>query len=224
VNQNGSPDEREPSGNNSSRACARPIRADHRARVRHPFPVADRRHPVGAGHRQERQPRHPQLFADAPTPQAMLALGERAWLAPYINRIGSIRARRRNVIATCHQLLETARRRSAAARAANSKRCPGSAARRPTWFSTRPSASRRSPSTRTFSASPTAPAWHRGRRRWQSSTSCCGWSPQEFRQSAHHWLILHGRYVCKARKPECWRCAIADLCDHPEKASPAGRQ
>ncbi len=36
--------------------------------------------------------------------------------------------------------------------------------------------------------------------------------PQPFRLHAHHWLILHGRYVCKARKPECWRCVVADLC------------
>jgi endonuclease-3 len=36
--------------------------------------------------------------------------------------------------------------------------------------------------------------------------------PQPFRLHAHHWLILHGRYVCKARTPECWRCVVADLC------------
>lgn len=36
--------------------------------------------------------------------------------------------------------------------------------------------------------------------------------PQPFRRHAHHWLILHGRYVCKARRPECWRCNVADLC------------
>ena len=36
--------------------------------------------------------------------------------------------------------------------------------------------------------------------------------PQPFRVGAHHWLILHGRYVCKARTPECWRCPVADLC------------
>jgi endonuclease-3 len=36
--------------------------------------------------------------------------------------------------------------------------------------------------------------------------------PPQFRLHAHHWLILHGRYVCKARKPECWRCGVADLC------------
>jgi endonuclease-3 len=37
-------------------------------------------------------------------------------------------------------------------------------------------------------------------------------TPDEFRRHAHHWLILHGRYVCKARKPECWRCAVAEFC------------
>ena len=37
-------------------------------------------------------------------------------------------------------------------------------------------------------------------------------TPQPFRIGAHHWLILHGRYICKARTPECWRCPVADLC------------
>ncbi|HEU5068612.1 MAG TPA: endonuclease III [Sphingomicrobium sp.] len=41
--------------------------------------------------------------------------------------------------------------------------------------------------------------------------------PQPFRRDAHHWLILHGRYVCKARTPECWRCVVADLCRYKPK-------
>ncbi|XBQ16906.1 MAG: endonuclease III [Oceanicaulis sp.] len=41
--------------------------------------------------------------------------------------------------------------------------------------------------------------------------------PEPYLKGAHHWLILHGRYVCKARKPECWRCAIADLCRFKDK-------
>ena len=44
-------------------------------------------------------------------------------------------------------------------------------------------------------------------------------TPAEFRKNAHHWLILHGRYVCKARKPECPRCVIADLCDYKHKVT-----
>ncbi len=43
--------------------------------------------------------------------------------------------------------------------------------------------------------------------------------PEEFMHGAHHWLILHGRYVCKARKPECWKCSIADLCDYKSKTA-----
>jgi endonuclease-3 len=41
--------------------------------------------------------------------------------------------------------------------------------------------------------------------------------PPEFQLDAHHWLILHGRYTCKARVPECWRCPIRDLCRYPDK-------
>ena len=45
--------------------------------------------------------------------------------------------------------------------------------------------------------------------------------PPEYGLHAHHWLILHGRYLCKARKPECWRCLIADLCRfEPKSAAP----
>jgi endonuclease III len=42
--------------------------------------------------------------------------------------------------------------------------------------------------------------------------------PKEYLYHAHHWLILHGRYICKARKPECWRCLQADLCPFKEKS------
>jgi endonuclease-3 len=45
-------------------------------------------------------------------------------------------------------------------------------------------------------------------------------TPEEFRKDAHHWLILHGRYICKARTPECWRCPIAEWCEYRSK-SPA---
>ena len=47
--------------------------------------------------------------------------------------------------------------------------------------------------------------------------------PQPFRLHAHHWLILHGRYICKARRPECWRCPVRDLCAfEPKTPAPAG--
>jgi endonuclease-3 len=47
-------------------------------------------------------------------------------------------------------------------------------------------------------------------------------TPQPYRLDAHHLLILHGRYVCKARKPECWRCVVADLCRYKLKTPPPG--
>ena len=45
--------------------------------------------------------------------------------------------------------------------------------------------------------------------------------PDAWKKGAHHWLILHGRYVCKARKPECWRCTIAEFCGYRDK-TPSG--
>ena len=44
--------------------------------------------------------------------------------------------------------------------------------------------------------------------------------PAPFRRGAHHWMILHGRYICKARRPECWRCPVADLCAFKPKSAP----
>ena len=44
--------------------------------------------------------------------------------------------------------------------------------------------------------------------------------PEAFKRDCHHWLILHGRYLCKARRPECWRCPIIDLCDYRPKTPP----
>ncbi len=43
--------------------------------------------------------------------------------------------------------------------------------------------------------------------------------PDRFRRHAHHWLILHGRYICKARHPECWRCPVSKYCDFTEKVA-----
>jgi endonuclease III len=55
-------------------------------------------------------------------------------------------------------------------------------------------------------------------------------TPHPFRNAAHHWLILHGRYLCKARGPECWRCPVADLCafrpksENPAQTTPKSRK
>ena len=49
-------------------------------------------------------------------------------------------------------------------------------------------------------------------------------TPPPWRREAHHLLILHGRYVCKARKPECWRCTVADICRYRPKTPPPGSE
>jgi endonuclease-3 len=47
-------------------------------------------------------------------------------------------------------------------------------------------------------------------------------TPEQYLHGAHHWLILHGRYVCKARKPECWRCVVRDICLYKDKTPNPG--
>ena len=47
--------------------------------------------------------------------------------------------------------------------------------------------------------------------------------PERFRRGAHHWLILLGRYICKARRPECWRCPVREICRYPDKQLSADR-
>ena len=96
-------------------------------------------------------------------------------------------------------------RQGAARRGRRWRRCPASAARPPTSCSTSPSASRPWRSTRTSSASPTAPASRPAATRWRWSWRWRSACPTPYRLHAHHWLILHGRYVCKARKPDCAR-------------------
>jgi endonuclease-3 len=61
-----------------------------------------------------------------------------------------------------------------------------------------------------------------GRNELEVETKLDKVTPAPFRQSAHHLLILHGRYVCKARRPECWRCVVADLCRYKPKTPPPG--
>ena len=71
------------------------------------------------------------------------------------------------------------------------------------------------------SASPTAPAWRPGARRWRSSGPAAARAGGATAADAHHWLILHGRYVCLARRPLCERCSVARCCDHARAAQRA---
>ena len=110
-----------------------------------------------------------------------------------------------------------ARRSRCRAPARRCRSCRASAARPPTSCSTWRSASRPWRSTRTSSGSATAPGWRPARTRWRWSSSCSNVIPEKYMMHAHHWLILHGRYICLARRPLCEKCVIADLCKWPGK-------
>ncbi len=160
------------------------------------------------------------LFADAPTPQAVLALGE-SGLTPYINRIGLYQSKARNVIATCRQLLDRHRGEVPSSRAA---------------LEALPGVGRKTANVvlNTAFGEPTIAVDTHIFRVANRTGLAVGSAPlaverellqsvpEEFRQSAHHWLLLHGRYVCKARKPDCWGCSLADLCAYPTKADDPG--
>jgi endonuclease-3 len=156
------------------------------------------------------------LFADAPDPQSMLALGEDG-LRAYINRIGLFNSKAKNVIATCRLLLERHGGEVPPERAAL-EALPGVGRKTANVvLNTAFGEATIAVDTHIFrvaNRTRIAP----GKTPLAVELKLIKAVPAEFRHDAHHWLILHGRYVCKARKPECWRCEIADLCDYPEKS------
>lgn len=159
------------------------------------------------------------LFADAPTPQAMLALGEEK-LAGYINRIGLFRTKAKNVIATCRALLalhggEVPRQREALEALPGVGRKTANVVLNTAFGE--PTIAVDTHIFRVANRTRLAP----GKTPLAVEQGLLKTTPKAFRRDAHHWLILHGRYVCKARRPECWRCLIADLCEYQGKTSPA---
>ena len=157
------------------------------------------------------------LFADAPTPQAMLALGIDG-LSDYINRIGLYNSKAKNVIATCRELID---------------KHHGEVPRDRAALEALPGVGRKTANVvlNTAFGEPTIAVDTHIFRVANRTKLATGKTPlevelkllksvvDEYKQDAHHWLILHGRYVCKARKPECWRCTIADLCEYKDKTS-----
>ena len=151
------------------------------------------------------------LFAVAPTPPAMLALGEEK-LAGYINRIGLFRTKAKNVIATCRLLIE---------------RHGGEVPLTREALEALPGVGRKTANVVlnvAFGESTLAVDTHVfrvanrtglavGRTPLEVETRLVERVPEPFLQHAHHWLILHGRYVCLARRPLCEVCAVAKWCD-----------
>jgi endonuclease-3 len=156
------------------------------------------------------------LFPVANTPAAMLELGEEG-LKRYISTIGLYNAKARNLIATCRILVE---------------QHGGEVPRTREALEALPGVGRKTANVvlNTAFGEPTmAVDTHifrvanrtglaRGKTPRAVEDKLVKVIPSEFLKDAHHWLILHGRYVCKARKPDCPRCPISDLCAWPYKA------
>jgi endonuclease III len=160
------------------------------------------------------------LFAVAGTPSAIVALGVDG-LEPYLRTIGLWRSKAKHLVQTCRILLdehggEVPRSREAL------ERLPGVGRKTANVILNT-----------AFGESTIAVDTHiyrvanrlklaTGSTPRQVEVGLMKAVPAPFLRDAHHWLILHGRYVCKARRPECWRCAVADLCPYePKTPAPA---
>ena len=155
------------------------------------------------------------LFAVAATPEAMLALGEDGVRA-HVRNIGLFNAKAKNVVATCRLLLDRHGGKVPDEREAL-ERLPGVGRKTANVvLNTAFGVPVIAVDTHIFRvANRTRLA--RGKTPREVEDGLERWTPREFRRDAHHWLILHGRYVCTARKPACGRCLIADLCEYRDK-------
>ncbi len=155
------------------------------------------------------------LFQDAPTPRAIVDLGEEG-LAGYIQTIGLYKTKAKNVIAATRLLLDRHGGEVPHDRAAL-EALPGVGRKTANVVLNivfdEPTIAVDTHIFRLANRTGLAP----GKDVRAVEDRLLKVVPDEFRQHAHHWLILHGRYVCKARKPECYRCTLQDLCDYPDK-------
>jgi endonuclease-3 len=159
------------------------------------------------------------LFPVANTPQAILALGEEG-LRRHIRTIGLFNSKARNIMATCRILVEEH---------------GGEVPRERKALEALPGVGRKTANVvlNTAFGEPTMAVDTHIFRVANRTRIAAGKTPlavekgllrlvpKEFHRDAHHWLILHGRYVCTARRPRCHECIIRDLCEHPHKAPAA---
>jgi endonuclease-3 len=155
------------------------------------------------------------LFQEARTPEATLALGEDG-LKRHIKSIGLYNSKAKNILATCRRLVEEH---------------GGEVPRDRKALEALPGVGRKTANVvlNTAFGEPTmAVDTHifrvanrtgiaKGATPLAVEKGLLRHVPPEFLKDAHHWLILHGRYVCRARRPRCGACPIADLCDYPRK-------
>jgi endonuclease-3 len=155
------------------------------------------------------------LFRDAKTPQAMLALGP-AGLIPYIKTIGLFNSKAKHIIATCKALVEQHGGEVPSTREALES-LPGVGRKTANVVLNvafgKPTVAVDTHIFRVANRSGIAP----GKTERIVEDKLVKLIPPEFLHHAHHWLILHGRYVCKARTPQCPACIIRDLCEYRHK-------
>jgi endonuclease III len=155
------------------------------------------------------------LYPHANTPRAILALGE-AGLIPYIQTIGLFRTKAKNLIQLCRQLLsdhggEVPQEREQLIKLAGVGRKTANVVLNVAFG--QPTIAVDTHIFRVANRTGLAP----GKTTDDVERKLVKFTPEEFRHDAHHWLILHGRYVCEARKPKCPTCIIADLCEFRHK-------
>lgn len=157
------------------------------------------------------------LYPVANTPGSILALGE-AGLKSYIKTIGLFNTKAKNIIKTCHILAEQHDSQVPDDRTAL-EALPGVGRKTAnvilnTAFG-HPTIAVDTHIFRVSNRTKIAP----GKTPLEVEKKLLKFVPEEYKQGAHHWLILHGRYTCKARKPECWECVICDLCEYRGKTT-----
>jgi len=159
------------------------------------------------------------LFAVANTPAAILALGETG-LKRYIKTIGLFNSKAKNIVKTCKALVENHDGRVPDTREAL-EALPGVGRKTAsvvlnTAFG-QPTIAVDTHIFRVANRTGLAP----GKNVLEVERKLLKYTPDEFKHDAHHWLILHGRYVCKAHKPLCPECPIVDLCEYRGKTKAA---
>ena len=159
------------------------------------------------------------LFAVANTPAAIVALGETG-LKRYTKTIGLFNSKAKNIIKTCKALVEDHDGRVPDTREAL-EALPGVGRKTAsvvlnTAFG-QPTIAVDTHIFRVANRTGLAP----GKNVLEVERKLLKYTPDEFKHDAHHWLILHGRYVCKAHKPLCPECPIADLCEYRGKTKAA---
>jgi endonuclease-3 len=161
-----------------------------------------------------------ELYPVANTPAAILKLGA-AGLETYIKRIGLYRTKAKNITATCQLLLEHHSGVVPSTRE-GLEQLPGVGRKTANVVLNiafgLPTIAVDTHIFRIANRTGLAP----GRNVAAVENKLLKVVPDEFKQHAHHWLILHGRYVCKARKPDCPACLINDLCEYKHKSKDEG--